>query len=172
MTPIQPTRPKRPAPPRPRRAATAAILATFASTSTSTSTFALALALAACAGKPPPQQPPPSNGSDEHPGVVADTRPEIERRRDAACEKLGPKLAQCAVEDSRAMLAAGKITRQQHEDATKPDVVRGLAADWQKKCRKGYMSSRQVRVLEVCHREESECGPLEACLRNLDPEAK
>ena len=133
--------------------------------------LALGLMLAACPGKPP-QQPPPSNGSAEPAGGVRDTRTELERRRDAACDKLGPKLAQCAVEDSRAMLAAGKITRQQHEDATKPEVVRGLAADWRKKCHQGYMSSRQVRVLEVCFREESECGPLEACLRNLDPEAK
>jgi hypothetical protein len=33
------------------------------------------------------------------------------------------------------------------------------------------MSSRQVRVLEVCFREETECAPLEACLANLSPEA-
>ncbi|HWO17309.1 MAG TPA: hypothetical protein VNO30_00980 [Kofleriaceae bacterium] len=134
--------------------------------------LAAGLALAACAGKPPPPPPPPSNGSDQPAGGVQDTRTELERRRDTACDKLGPKLAQCAVADSRAMLAAGKITRQQHEDATKPEVVRGLAADWRKKCHQGYMSSRQVRVLEVCFREESECGPLEACLRNLEPGAK
>lgn len=131
---------------------------------------ALGFALAACGGRQQPQ-PPPQNGSDDPPGVVRDTRTEIERRRDAACEKLGPKLAQCAVEDSREMLAAGKITRQQHEEATKPEVQRGLAEDWRKKCRQGYMSSRQVRVLEVCYREETQCAPLEACLRNLEPDA-
>ena len=132
---------------------------------------AVAVALAACAGKQQPQ-PPPSNGSDGHPGVVADTRTEIERRRDAACEKLGPRLAQCAVEDSRAMLAAGKITRAQYEDATKPEIVRALAEDFRKKCHQGYMSSRQVRVLEVCFREEPACAPLQACLEHLRPEAK
>jgi hypothetical protein len=131
---------------------------------------ALGLAIAACGGKQQPQPAPPSN--DEPAGVVRDTRTELERRRDAACEQLGPKLARCAVEDSRAMLAAGKITRQQHEEATKPEVERGLAADFRKKCRQGYMSSRQVRVLEVCYREEPECAPLEACLKNLEPDAK
>ena len=131
--------------------------------------LALWLAIAACGGK---QQPPPNNGSDDPPGVVRDTRTELVRRRDAACEKLGPKLARCAVEDSRALLAAGKITRQQFEENTKPQVERALAEDWRKKCRKGYMSSRQVRVLEVCFREEPECAPLEACLANLNPEPK
>jgi len=131
---------------------------------------ALCLALAACGGK---QQPQPASGSAEAPaGPVKDTRPELERRRDAACGQLGPKLAQCAVEDSRLMLASGKITQKQYDEATKPDVVRALAEDWRKKCRQGYMSSRQVRVLEVCHREERECGPLEACLTNLKPDTK
>jgi len=130
---------------------------------------ALWLALAACGGKQPP---PPSNGGNVDPpaGVANDTRTPLEQRRDAACDQLGPKLAQCAVEDSRAMLAAGKITRPQFEQATKPEVARALAEDWRKKCREGYMSSRQVRVLEVCFREETACAPLEACLENLDPE--
>lgn len=129
------------------------------------------LAIAACGGK---QQPPPSNGDrgDEPAGAVADTRPPIEQRRDAACDQLGPKLARCAVEDSRALLAAGKITQAKFDEATKPGVERALAEDWRKKCRQGYMSSRQVRVLEVCFREETACAPLEACLANLDPGAK
>jgi hypothetical protein len=29
------------------------------------------------------------------------------------------------------------------------------------------MSSRQVRVLEVCFKEEQECGPLMSCLDHL-----
>jgi predicted small lipoprotein YifL len=130
---------------------------------------ALALALAACGGKQPPAQQP--SNREAPPPAVRDTRPELERRRDAACGKLGPKLARCAVQDSDAQLAAGKITRQQHDEATKPDVVRALAEDFRKKCRAGYMSSRQVRVLEVCFREESECAPLESCLGNLRPDA-
>ena len=141
---------------------------------TTIAALGLWLALAACSGKqqPSPQPPPSNQGGGAEPAPAQDTRPEIERRRDAACRQLGPKLAQCAVEDSRAQLAAGKITRQQHEEATKPDIVRALAEDWRKKCSDGYMSSRQVRVLEVCFREETECAPLEACLKNLKPSAK
>jgi hypothetical protein len=128
-----------------------------------------ALLAAACGGHPAPKPGTVGNtaGSNDPAGVVTDTRTPIERRRDEACEKLGPKLAQCAVEDSRAKLAAGEITQQQFAETTKPELVRALAADWRKNCRKGYMSSRQVRVLEVCFREEPECGPLEACLQNL-----
>jgi hypothetical protein len=132
----------------------------------------LGLVLAACGG-PQAAAPPSNDGTAGDPaGVVQDTRTPLERRRDAACDQLGPKLAQCAVEDSRAMLAAGKITRQQFEENTRPEVRRALAADWRKNCRNGYMSSRQVRVLEVCFREETECAPLEACLENLRPDAK
>jgi hypothetical protein len=133
---------------------------------------ALGLAIAACGG--PQAAPPPSNdgAAGDPPGVVRDTRTPLERRRDAACDQLGPKLAQCAVEDARAMLAAGKITRSQFEENTRPEVQRALAADWRKNCRSGYMSSRQVRVLEVCFREETACAPLEACLENLRPDAK
>ena len=131
----------------------------------------LALALAACGGSQPQPQSPPAN-QEPPPAPVKDTRPELERRRDAACTQLGAKLSKCAVADSRAMLADGKITQQQFSEATKPEVVRALAADFRKKCLGGYMSSRQVRVLEVCYREESECAPLEACLGNLRPAAK
>jgi hypothetical protein len=132
------------------------------------------LALAACGGSQAAPQPPGNGGGSggDPPGVVQDTRPEIERRRDAACDKLGPKLARCAIEDSHAMFAAGKITRQQHDDATKPELERALAQEWRTKCRRGYLSSRQVRVLEVCFREETECAPLEACLGHLQPGAK
>lgn len=133
---------------------------------------AVGLAIAACGGPQP--APPPSNDGTfgDPPGVVRDTRTPLERRRDAACEQLGPRLAQCAVEDARAELAAGKVTRQQFEENTRPEIRRALAAKWLKNCRNGYMSSRQVRVLEVCFREETECAPLEACLENLRPEAK
>jgi hypothetical protein len=131
---------------------------------------ALGLALAACGGTQPPPSGPgpgPGPGSDEPAGVVRDTRTPLERRRHAACDQLEPKLVQCAVDDVRAKLAAGKITQQQFEADTSPELQRGLAQDWHRKCRKGYMSSRQVRVLEVCFREETACAPLEACLEHL-----
>jgi hypothetical protein len=33
-------------------------------------------------------------------------------------------------------------------------------------------SARQVRVLEVCQKEESECEPMLTCLDNLKPQTK
>lgn len=132
-----------------------------------------AVLLAACGGgQQPPAQPPGGGSGDAPVGVVKDTRPEIVQRRDKACAALEPRLVQCAVADARAQHAAGKITQEQLAADTAPEIQRGLAAKWRKKCGEGYMSSRQIRVLEVCHREESECAPLEACLRHLAPDAK
>jgi hypothetical protein len=165
------TRPRAPVAAAPAPAPATARSATLAGTLVAALVTALALALVACGGTQPPAPSPPANQSPP-PAPVKDTRPELERRRDTACTQLGGKLSRCAVADSRALLAAGKITQQQFDEATKPEVVRALAEDWRKKCRGGYMSSRQVRVLEVCYREESECAPLEACLGNLRPAAK
>jgi hypothetical protein len=130
------------------------------------------LLVAACGGK---QTTGPgtgsATGSAEPVGVVKDTRTPIEKRRDEACDTLGPRLTRCSVDDARAKLADGKITKQQFDADTKPDLQRALTADWVKKC-KVDMSSRQVRVLEVCLREETECGPLQDCLLNLQPKTK
>jgi hypothetical protein len=117
----------------------------------------------ACGGS---QKKPPANDIDP-PGVAHDTRTPIQKRRDAACDALGPKLVQCSVDDAKRDLAAGKITQKQFDDDTAPKWRNGLKADWDKKC-KVDMSSRQVRVLEVCFREEQECAPLVDCLRHID----
>jgi hypothetical protein len=122
--------------------------------------------LAACGGR----QQPPSNttGGGEQPTGPADTRLEIERRRDAACETLGPRITSCAVEDAEAQLAAGTITQKQYNDTTASGVVAKNTQEFVKQCTGTSFSSRQVRVLEVCQREESECEPLLACLDNLN----
>jgi hypothetical protein len=102
---------------------------------------------------------------------VAETRTPIEKRRDMACEQLGPALTACAVADAKADLAAGKITQAQYDKDAAPDVQRGLTKQWLDKC-EVPMSSRQVRVLEVCHRQEHDCEPLLQCLQNLQPKAE
>lgn len=123
--------------------------------------------LAACGGKQTTGGGGGS-GSDEHPGVVADTRTPFEKRLDAACDALGPRLTQCAVDDSRAELTAGRITQKQYDELTSAQQRDLLDKDWATKCNKGDRSSRQVRVLEVCHAEETECEPLLDCLANLN----
>jgi hypothetical protein len=123
----------------------------------------LAILLAACGSKN--QTPVASSGSDTAP--PADTRTEIEKRRDAACETLGPKMTACAVEDSKAELDAGSMTQKQYDEITAPEVKAKNTEQFVENCKKAEYSSRQVRVLEVCQREESECDPLLACLDNL-----
>ena len=122
--------------------------------------------LAACGGKQPANGS--GTGSDEHAGVVADTRTPFEKRLAAACDALGPRLTQCAVDDSKAELAAGRITQKQFDELTSAQQRAALDKDWDTKCYRPDRSSRQVRVLEVCHAQEIECEPLLDCLANLN----
>jgi hypothetical protein len=126
----------------------------------------LAVAVAACGSK---QSPPVSNaGGGEQVAPVQDTRTELERRRDAACETLGPKITACAVEDAKRDLAAGKITQKQFDADTSIPVQRKNTEEFIKACESALYSTRQIRVLEVCQQEESECEPLLACLDHLN----
>jgi hypothetical protein len=112
-----------------------------------------------------------ADGTAEGPAGAApaprDPRTPIERRRDAACDQLGPRLTACAVADTRADLAAGKIDQRAFERDTAPEWQDKLTAKWLTQCKGARYSSRQVRVLEVCLREEIECGPLVQCLDHL-----
>jgi hypothetical protein len=126
------------------------------------SLVAIAL-LAACGGTNPPR-----GGATEPPGVVTDSRPEIVKRRDAACEALRPRLVQCTVDDARVELEVGRMSTQDFDANTSPGILERHGQDWMDKCNVD-MSSRQVRVLEVCFQEEQECGPLISCLEHLKP---
>jgi hypothetical protein len=127
------------------------------------------IALSACGNKT--STPIANAGSgDDPPGPVKDTRTEIERRRDSACETLGPRITACAVEDAKAQLAAGKVKQKDFDANTAPDVQRRNTEEFIKACNapKTPYSSRQVRVLEVCPQQETRCEPLLACLENLN----
>jgi len=117
--------------------------------------------LAACGGK---QQPPTnSTGSDEP--IVKDTRSPIEKRRDAACEQLQPRLTDCAIADAKQTMTPEEYKKLD------PEQLRGKHKQkFLEECRGSRMSSRQVRVLEVCFKEEHECDPLAQCLANLQPQ--
>lgn len=128
--------------------------------------LAFAIALAACGG---PQQPP--GDPTPTPPPAKDTRTAFEQRRDKACANIAPKLTQCAADDAKADLDAGKVTPAQYKQDTSPDVLRKNTEEFVEKCESWRdMSSRQVRVLEVCDREETQCGPLRNCLEHLQPE--
>jgi hypothetical protein len=122
-------------------------------------------AIAACGG---PQHKPDPDPAREQPSAVTDTRTPIEKRRDQACEQLGPKLTACAVEDARSDLAAGKIGRPQFDRDTAPEVLHKNTDEFLKACKGAAYSSRQVRVLEVCFHQETRCPALLDCLGHLD----
>jgi hypothetical protein len=127
--------------------------------------------LAGCASKPAPapQNPPPAAPTA---GVVQDTRTDLEKRRDAACDIVGKRTADCAVKDSDALFAAGKIKKSEHDAAIDPRVVAKDAEVYADKCKaKRDYSSRQIRVLEKCPEYEKECAPFFECLQNLQPKS-
>jgi hypothetical protein len=100
-----------------------------------------------------PEPPPPEN--------------ELQRRQYAACDRVIPRLTACAVEDARRNLSPEEFEKEQIEEAA-PIHTR----EYTRKCKNNYMSSRQVRVYEVCDREETECEPLVACLDNAAPQTE
>ena len=120
----------------------------------------------ACGGnKPTPTTGP--GGSDATP-MPRDTRSAIEKRRDTACEQVGAKLTQCAVADAKADLEAGKIDKKTFDLNTAPQIQAKNTEKYVTPCKASQMSSRQVRVLEVCFKEESECDPLLDCLTHIN----
>ncbi len=124
------------------------------------------LAIAACGNKGQTQV---SNaGSGDPPGPVRDTRTELEQRRDTACETLGPRITDCAVADAKVALGAGQIKQKDFDEITKPEIKAKNSKDFIDKCAGTEFSSRQVRVLEVCQSQETECEPMLSCLDNLN----
>lgn len=128
--------------------------------------FLLMAIVAACGGK----QPPPTNGagSGAPVGVAQDTRTPFEKRLDEACKAVEPKIVECTVADAKAEVAAGRMKQKDFDELTKPQFLEKLADEWDEKCDRRERSSRQVRVLEVCHKEETECAPLLDCLAHFD----
>jgi hypothetical protein len=124
----------------------------------------LVLTIAACGGKTPP---PNNNGSGEElKGVVKDTRTEFQKRRDTGCEQVANKLTACALEDLKAEFAKGAITEAVYKESSTPAYLAYYTKKYVDSCRMGVTSSRQIRVLEVCYREETECDPLAECVAN------
>jgi hypothetical protein len=133
--------------------------------------FAFALLLVACGPKHSStvgNTGGSGSAEDPYPGPVADTRTELEKRRDSACDTLGPRITTCAHEDAKADYEAGKVSKADYEKNTAPELLKAHTKKFIETCRKASYSSRQVRVLEVCQKEESQCGPMLSCLDNLN----
>ena len=122
---------------------------------------AVAVSSTACGGG----KHEPTSGPD-HREPVPDPRPAIEVRRDAACEALGPRITDCSIADAKATMTAAELAKLDLEK-TAPKHTEEFVAE----CKRQQLSSRQVRVYEVCVAEEHECEPLLACLDNVNPTA-
>lgn len=120
--------------------------------------FVLVLVVALACGDKPAARAPDNRGN---PPVQS----ELERRRDAACESLAPRLTDCAIADARATLSPEELAKLDLEKTAPVHTQKFLES-----CKAQTLSSRQVRVYEVCQREESACEPLIACLDNASPQ--
>ncbi|CAN5826175.1 hypothetical protein BH11MYX2_BH11MYX2_24410 [soil metagenome] len=125
----------------------------------------LVLALSACGGKSAgPADPAPKNT-----GVAKDTRTPFEQRLGTACMSVANKLTACAITDTDAKLASGEITQKDHDDLVKPKYTDALTSKSFDQCNQpDKRSSRQVRVLEICLKEEQACAPLLDCLDHMN----
>lgn len=113
-------------------------------------------------GQTPPPEDPGGTGGDPTP--VEQRRSELQIRQEAACEAAGPRLTACAVTDTQAQNAETRAEADPERTASinTREFIKGCVA--------ATMSSRQVRVYEVCLREETECEPLLSCLDNAAPQ--
>jgi hypothetical protein len=132
------------------------------------------VASGACGGGQPAPQQPANTGTGEP--AFHDTRTTIEKRRDTACEQLGQRNTACAVADARVNLAKGldpnghAYTKAMFDRDTAADVQAKNTEVFVDKCKKQHLNSYQVRVYEVCMREETDCDPMLACLQHVhDP---
>lgn len=121
----------------------------------------MALIATACGGGKHDDTTGAGNRSD-----AVDARTKIEIRRDASCEALGPRLTACAIADARATMTAEELAKLDLEKTGPKNTDEFIAG-----CKRQQLSSRQVRVYEVCLAEETECDPLIACLDNVNPTA-
>jgi hypothetical protein len=124
--------------------------------------------LVGCGHPAPTTTPPPAGGSgdDGTIGLGTPAGTPLQHRQRKACVDVALKLTACAVEDARATMSPEEFAK-----TTTPEITRKNTAEYNDKCQAATMSSRQVRVLEVCFRQEQACEPLLACLEHLKPEA-
>lgn len=132
---------------------------------------ALLVFLIACGS---PQKPPPDPAPTPPPAPKATP---FEQRRDAGCSSVGDRIVTCAVADAKADLDRGHdkdgkaVSKADYDRDTASGVLKELKHQWLKSCEQ-IGNSHQVRVLEVCLKEETQCEPFLDCLTHLNDSGK
>ncbi|MEZ4359219.1 MAG: hypothetical protein R3B48_03495 [Kofleriaceae bacterium] len=121
--------------------------------------LAVALLSLACGGRGAPAERPA--GVEPQPEPAS----EFARRQRAACAATGERVTACAITGLRAASTKDELAKL---DLEKMQQVNSAA--YAEKCEADALSSRQLRVYEVCLREERECEPFLSCLDNLTPQ--
>jgi len=127
---------------------------------TGTMRFAIIAVLCLACGPSKQKQDPDPDPT----GPTTKPQTEIQRRQQAACEGVGKMATKCAIEETKTQPA--DVQKQADPEHTAEFNTK----DYVDKCVAQYMSSRQVRVFEVCLREETECDPFFSCLDNATPQ--
>ena len=125
----------------------------------------LGLALAGCGSKQPPVVS--GSGTGDGSGVAKDTRTPYMVRRSAVCDKLAPRITECALSDAKAALAAGKVKQAEFDATTAPAILKKNSTEFVDACAVPG-TTFQLRVFEVCEKEEQECGALLECLAHVN----
>lgn len=137
--------------------------------------FAILVLLVACKHDGGTTTPTGGAGSGSAAAApVVDKRTPYEQRRDVACHKLGKRITACAVEDAKKQVAAGKLKQTDFNEITKPEILAKNTDEATEACMK-IVTTHQLRVVEVCQEQESECDPMNACLEHVndgEPAAK
>lgn len=117
--------------------------------------------VAACASS----DSPPRAAAGGRAAPPLDGKTELQRRQEAACAAVGERTTACAVADAKAKATPAEL-RELALEQTAPRNTEKFVAE----CVARQMSSRQVRVFEVCYREERECEPFFSCLEHARPQ--
>ncbi len=131
---------------------------------TSLAVVLAALAGTACGSKQPTGATTGSGGGS---AVAPAPATPYMARRTAACEKLGPRITDCALTDAKSDLAAGKVKQADFDASTTPAILKKNTSEFVEACAVAG-TTFQLRVLEVCEKEETECGALLDCLAHLN----
>lgn len=113
----------------------------------------LCFAMACGANATPPER------TTSHNQLSAEER--FSMHQQAMCDALAPRLTTCAVEQARKNLTEREIEKQGLSD---PAFLRKYTNDIRSECSLKEISMRQIKLLETCTAQDSDCKTYLSCL--------